>query len=350
MAIMGTSSGEETMEWHDVGEPGIQICGLPFFAANDDEWWRFPQDSAKNIPDYVWETSKASSGARLRFRTDSSRLALRMEWISIAENDNLHRYGAAGLDAYVDGEYLRTVVPPSLVVHELDLFSGVTKKERDICLYLPLFSVVKVIGLGINEGSNLASPEPFTLPDPVVFYGTSITHGGCAARPGLSYPAIACRDLNLDFVNFGLNGCGRGEAEVAKILARVKAACFVLDYSQNNPSAESLKNNYAPFIRILRKAQPEVPIICVTPIYWTPELSGTEGPSIHEELRQVIRDAVSALRGEGIEGLFLVEGNRDMLSPEKGDGLTDGLHPNSLGFHYMARGISKHLSEILFEE
>ncbi|MCA9434105.1 MAG: hypothetical protein KC940_26530, partial [Candidatus Omnitrophica bacterium] len=215
---MGTSSGEETMEWHDVGEPGIQICGLPFFAANDDEWWRFPQDSAKNIPDYVWETSKASSGARLRFRTDSSRLALRMEWISIAENDNLHRYGAAGLDAYVDGEYLRTVVPPSLVVHELDLFSGVTKKERDICLYLPLFSVVKVIGLGINEGSNLASPEPFTLPDPVVFYGTSITHGGCASRPGMAYPALVGRHLDRPVINLGFSGNGKMDIELADLL------------------------------------------------------------------------------------------------------------------------------------
>ena len=68
----------------------------------------------------------------------------------------------------------------------------------------------------MDEGAVIKPARPFALSKPVVFYGTSITQGGCASRPGMSYTAIVGRKLNLDFVNQGFSGNGLGEPEVAR--------------------------------------------------------------------------------------------------------------------------------------
>src|SRR5208283_4029197 len=97
--------------------------------------------------------------------------------------------------------------------------------------------------------------HPYALSRPVVFYGTSITQGGCASRSGMSYQAILGRMLNLDFVNLGFSGNGRGEPELAHAVASIDALCFVLDFAQNN-SLESLTQAYAPFLDVIRSAHP----------------------------------------------------------------------------------------------
>ena len=50
----------------------------------------------------------------------------------------------------------------------------------------------------------------------MVFYGSSITQGGCAQRPGNSYPAIVSMDRMTDFVCLGFSGNAHGEAKMAE--------------------------------------------------------------------------------------------------------------------------------------
>src|SRR5260370_36043091 len=101
-------------------------------------------------------------------------------------------------------------------------------------VYFPFSKPVKVIGIGVDSEARFEKPRNFAVPKPVVFYGTSITQGGCASRPGMSYQAIAARKLNIDFVNLGFSGAGKGEPEVAATGSRCEASCFVLDLAQNN--------------------------------------------------------------------------------------------------------------------
>jgi hypothetical protein len=200
-----------------------------------------------------------------------------------------------------------------------------------------------IIAVGVDGEARLEKARSFAVASPVVYYGTSITQGGCASRPGMSYQAILGRMLNIDFVNLGFSGNGKGEPEVAEAVSQIDASCFVLDFAQNNGTVVSLREVYGPFLDRLRKAHPETPILAITPIFSTREASGA---SQNEGMREHIRQVVSQRIGAGDRNLQVVEGT-DLLGPSRSDGLVDGTHPNDLGFQWMAEGLAPRLRRVL---
>jgi lysophospholipase L1-like esterase len=214
---------------------------------------------------------------------------------------------------------------------------------REITLYLSLYSPVKVLEIGLDQDSAIERAAPFAVPGPVVFYGTSITQGGCASRAGMSYQAILGRSLNLNHVNLGFSGNGKGEAALARAAAEIDASVFVLDFAQNNPDVDSLAQVYDPFIGILREKHPDTPILTITPIYAAGEASGSRK---NEQMRALIRKVASKRIAAGDAHLEVVEGT-DLLGPSRVDGLVDGTHPNDLGFEWMAEGLAQRLRKVL---
>jgi lysophospholipase L1-like esterase len=259
---------------------------------------------------------------------------------------NMHAFGQTGVDLYADAAYIATAIADKDAApgktYEKVLFSGLPRVEREITLYLPLYKPVKVLGIGMSEG-RISHARPYAVAKPVVFYGTSITQGGCASRAGMSYQAILGRMLNLDFVNLGFSGNGMGEPEMARAVAQVEASAYVLDFAQNNRTVESLAKVYAPFLETIRAKHPDTPIVAVTPIYSTSEAVG-RGET--QQMRDHIRLVVSRAIGAGDRHLQIVEGT-DLLGPGQADGLVDGTHPNDLGFEYMATGLAARLRKIL---
>ena len=197
--------------------------------------------------------------------------------------------------------------------------------------------------IGLDKNAAIEFASPFAVGAPVVFYGTSITQGGCASRPGMSYQAILGRQLNLNHVNLGFSGNGKGEAAVARAVAEIDAAAFVLDFAQNNSDVDSLAQVYDPFIGILRERHPDTPIVSITPIYAASEATGSQR---NEQMRALIRKVVSRRIAAGDTHLQLVEGT-DLLGPSRVDGLVDGTHPNDLGFQWMAEGLAERLRKVL---
>ena len=159
----------------------------------------------------------------------------------------------------------------------------------------------------------------------------------------MSYQAILGRMLNIDFVNLGFSGNGKGEPDVAAAVAQIDASCFVLDFAQNNGTVASLRQVYAPFLETLRRAHPETPVLAITPIFSTREINGL---GENEGMREHIRQVVSQRIGAGDRNLQLVEGT-DLLGASRGDGLVDGSHPNDLGFEWMAEGLAPRLRRML---
>ena len=127
----------------------------------------------------------------------------------------------------------------------------------------------------MDDNARIEPPAPFAAAKPVLFYGSSITQGGCASRGGLSYQAMLGRALNLDFVNLGFSGNGRGEPEVARAVAEVDASCFVIEFAQNCPTVEELRERYTPFLEVVRAAHPRTPIVCLTPRMMTRSITPT---------------------------------------------------------------------------
>ena len=341
-------AADAPLYWITLPAADIQINGLPWYGENGGDLYRLPVKLKDTYRQPVWELAQNPSGGRIRFRTDSSTIAIRLEYPEPPAMKNMHAFGQSGVDLYADGVYRSTAIAnpdsgPGKTV-EYTYFKEQPRVDREITLYLPLYMGVKVLGIGLDENAHVHAPTPFAVAGPVVFYGTSITQGGCASRPGMSYQAILARMLNLDFVNLGFSGNGKGEPELARAVASIDASLFVLDFAQNNETVDSLAKVYAPFLDTIRSSHPKTPVIVVTPIY-----SARESWSRDERLegmRELIRSVAAQRIAAGDHHLTIVEGT-DLLGPARGDGLVDGTHPNDLGFQWMAEGLSVRIAKML---
>ena len=85
-----------------------------------------------------------------------------------------------------------------------------------------------------------------------MFYGTSITQGGCASRAGMCYTALVGRWLDYEVINLGFSGSGMMEPELAELIAELDPAVFVLD-TMANMSPEMVNERESQFIKILRR-------------------------------------------------------------------------------------------------
>ena len=216
---------------------------------------------------------------------------------------------------------------------------------RDITLYLPLYKAVAIQELSLDADAQLERPKPYAVPKPIVYYGSSITQGGCASNPGGSCQAILERNLNADFVNLGFSGNGLGEPALAEAICGLDPSCIVLDF-WGNPSADQYAAALPVFVKILRQKWPRLPILVTSPFYFPAE--ETEGGVAREQTakRLTARGFVEQRRKSGDHRIWYVDGLK-MLNREQTAGLVDGVHCNSLGFFYNALGLEAFLRKAL---
>ena len=334
------------MQWIDFPDHRVQICGLNWFEETRPKLQRFPDRFVDDLPEEVFNCGKQSAGVRIRLYTDSTTLSVRARYPKFSPRTNMTQFTAQGISTYVNGRCWSARVPDMEGGEaELSLFHGVPRAMRDICLYLPLYGSIDILSLAVDEDAKFGTPTPFSLEKPILFYGTSITQGGCASRPGLSYQDMLGRKYNIDFLNFGFSGRGKCEPEVAKVLTETDPSCMVIDVGQNN-SVEELKERYRPFIDILRQAHPNIPMLATTPIFYNAELWSKTHIQTVTHKRQIISAAIWDRMGEGDLNLHLLEA-KDYLSDAFTDGAVDGGHPNDLGFAHMADSMGRKLANIL---
>ena len=298
---------------------------------------RLPLSAKAAVREPVWRLSKDTSGLLHRFSTDSSRLTVR--WI--LTNDHLERHhmssvGVSGIDLYGLDEsnrwrHIPGVIRPKVGKNEAVYSVGA---YREFLLYLPLRNGIQSLEVGIQKGAKLTVEE--RKRPAVVFYGTSITQGECASRPGLSFPAIVGRRLDVEIINLGFSGNGRLEPEVARLLAELNPDCFVIDPLRNN-SPEGLRKRYEPFLRQLLSAHPKTPILLADES-WFDARGGTEKTKI-------VRSVMEKLQHEGARNLHFLP-NLGMLGNDF-EGTVDGVHPNDLGMMRMADVFAPAIENIL---
>jgi lysophospholipase L1-like esterase len=327
------------VKWVAFPDAGFEMNGLPWFSENSPELWRLPRRLERVVRPPVWELAMCPSGGRVRFSSDTTLLALRLEYADVGGMQNMCPIGQLGIAVYVDGRFWKPVWSREPGAAEHIAVEGLPREKRSYTLYLPLYHAVRVHAIGLDESAKVTPAQPFTVDGPVAFYGSSITQGGCASQAGLSYQAIIGRMLNLDFVNLGFSGEGRGEPEMAQAFAEIDASCFVLDFAQNCPTVEEMRERYMPFVRTVRGRHAATPLICITPIWQTMELYDADKREMLRAMRQVVREAVAAAHDAGDASVMLVEGT-SLLSSADADGFVDGVHPNDIGFQRMAERLA----------
>ncbi|MBL9212034.1 MAG: hypothetical protein JNL92_16370 [Opitutaceae bacterium] len=324
--------------WILFPSPQLELRGLPWFAENAPELWRLPRSVRERVPARVWSRAVAPGGGRIRFSSTTARLSLRVEVVQAQRKP-------AYFDAYVDGERVGSAGATGPKSAELVLFSGLDRRPREITIYLPHTSEVRVVAIGIDADAHIGPAAAFALPAPVVCYGSSVLQGTGADHPAQTYPAVLARRLNLDFVNFGFGGAGKAEPDVVALINRPAASAFLLDLGKSyGPQS---KDVFARMLADLRAAHPTTPIVCVTPIYSTKEAAEPGYRELSENLRALMRHAALERRNAGDRNIHVIEGP-DLFGPADQALFKDPLHPNDAGNERMGDRLAPTLKSVLF--
>ncbi|MCF7921986.1 MAG: SGNH/GDSL hydrolase family protein [Candidatus Marinimicrobia bacterium] len=317
--------------WFDGRQLTLEGKGWPQTTSTYD---RLPASAQGKVTDAVWALAKHSAGLSLRFTTDAEEIQVRWTLINAGLSmPHMPATGVSGVDLYErdeEGEW-RFVANgrPTGLTNTVKFDVTPTAELR---LYLPLYNGVSSVEIGIPPSKTLSKVYlPKTRRGapkarPIVFYGTSITQGGCVSRPGLAVPAIIGREVHLPTINLGFSGSGKMEAEMAELLSQLDPAIFVLDCLWNMDN-EMVAKRVKPFVRILRKHHPETPILLVEDASFeniTPTSKGRILRGIYMELKQ-----------EGVKHVDFLS-NKDMLGSDY-EGTVDGVHPNDLGMMRQAQ-------------
>ena len=321
------------MRWIPFPAEELRVHGLPWFPENAPDLWRLPKRADKVVRPPVWQRARFPGGGRIRFRTNTSRLAIRVSASQLTERSSMTAFGCRGLDAYVNGQFWRPVAITAPGESEKEVFAEVGTDAKTIDLYLPLFQECRLLSIGVDADAEVQPPPAFARERPLVLYGSSVAQGTCASRPGMTYEAILARRLGVDFVNLGFGGNGKAEPEVVRLVAELDACCFLFDLGKSfgRQSAEV----YGAMLDAIRAAHPTTPLVCITPIFSTQESFHPEYRDYSEGIRRVMRQAASDRQGRGDRRLHLVEGLQ-LLGAADADGLQETLHPTDLGYERIA--------------
>lgn len=337
------------VRWHDLTTAlPVEGAGWTETARRFD---RLPARAESAVRPEVWTLSQDSAGLQLRFVTDAT--TLRVRW-KLKRSDRLAMShmaatGVSGLDLYVRDvdrwQWLAVARPESATQNERTLIDGLAPGRREFLLYLPLYNGVDRVELGLPAGANF-EPGPARYKDrkPIVFYGTSVTQGGCASRPGMAYPAIIGRSLDWPTINLGFSGNGKSEPEMAKLVGELDAAAFILD-SLGNLTVSQTAERVEPFVHHLRRQHPDTPIVLVEGLNYADTQFLVSRQKLVVERNTLLRMLYDRLKAAGDKHLHYIT-SASLLGGD-GEDTVDGTHPTDLGFSRMAEGMIPVLREAL---
>jgi hypothetical protein len=227
------------------------------------------------------------------------------------------------------------------------MYEKMERQPRAITLYFPLYQGVEEVQIGLEPDADISEPAKYASSKRVIVYGTSITQGASAARPGMSYTNILSRRIPLEFINLGFSGSGRGEPELAMLVSDISGpACLVLDYEANCPSPEHMEKTLPEFIRIYRDVHPDVPILVLSKIRYARELFDDALLEKRLRMQRFQRETVERLNRQGDRNIYFYDGS-GLLGANFHECTVDGVHPTDLGFMRMADGLTPVLQKLL---
>lgn len=336
-----------TVVWHSLESYPLLGSLAPDASA---AYSRLPDSLKDSVRPDLWALGLNSAGLSVRFRSDSPRIKMRWKSRNRFGMNHMTATGVRGLDLYVlEGDSMWTTVssvrPGTKAVTETtvvaDMEPGV---EREYMLFLSLYDGVDSLYVGVDSATVLSLPA-VGLPQrdkPVVMYGTSILQGGCATRPGMAHTNILQRMLNREVINLGFSGNARLDPEIARLMAKADASCFVVD-ALPNCTADVVDERMADFIGILRAAHPETPILVVeSPWFPIMRFDREVADTLREKNRRlrVICDRLAA----DDPNLYYFEAGRIITDPEC---TVDNYHLTDLGFKNFAESLAPVLSALI---
>ena len=304
---------------------------------------RLPENVALSVSEGVHFLHANTAGGRVRFVTDSKTIAISAFMGELGKMSHFPYTGSIGFDIYADGVYAKTFVPPhNIEDHFESMFEFDTKKMRNITINFPLYSEVANLYIGLENGCECFEAEPYANSKPVVYYGSSITQGGCASRPGNSYQSVIERRFGIDYINLGFSGNAKAEDNMIDYIKNLDMSVFVYDYDHNAPGVEHLQATHEKMFKAIRCAHPDIPIIMMSrPVHY---------PTAVERIRRdIIETTYRNALLSGDKNVYFLDGK--MLTELCGnDGTVDGCHPTDFGFASMAKAVGDLMERCIYNK
>ncbi len=311
---------------------------------------RLPANLKDNCREPVWNLGKHTSGLAIRFKTNSTQISAKWEVLTNNHMDHMTDLGIKGIDLYAwetnHWQYVNSG-RPSGKINETKIISNMSPIDREYLLYLPLYDGLVSLSIGVDSLSIIGIPK-LKFPDaknPIIVYGTSITQGGCASRPGMSYTNILSRALNKEIINLGFSGNGQLDYEIAEVMAnRHDASLFVLDFIPN-VNAQQIIEKTAHFTNIIRNKNPRIPILFIETIIFPHSHYDKNTHKIITEKNMLLKKEFYNLKSIGMENIYYLSGNN--LIGNDGEATVDGIHLTDLGFIRFADELEGKILQII---
>jgi len=337
----------EDMVLYNVKEAPFSLHG--FCPTEDDSFRRIPYEVADKISKGMVFCHTKTSGGRVRFRTDSPYIILKVKVPCFSTVPHMPVTGTGGFDLYADGKFVKALFPP--ITYDgfeatFDLKDGFeaiatfeSKEMRNIVINFPLYNDVDEVFVGVSRDSAILEPLPYKHSKPIVFYGSSITQGCCVSRPGNLYMSIISRWFDTDFTGLGFSGNATGGEVIANYIAGLDMSMFVYDYDFNSPSEEHLRKTHSEMFSIIRQKHPDIPIIMASRVN-----------AVSEENKRrfkIIEEPYNNALSQGDKNVYLINGMDILCSIDKEMFTVDGTHPNDFGSYCMAKAFGEIIKPLL---
>lgn len=329
---MGTNKkAAANLDWHDVTKWGVE--GRGWGDQERTRWFdRFPAKAEGKVPPAVWSLSRDSAGMMVRFKTDAASIHARYK---LAKSNialpHMPATGVSGVDLYARDDsgkwkWVQVTKPAAQTVEQM-IISGLAPGMREYAAYLPLYNGIESLDIGVPKGAKFEGLAPRAKP--IVFYGTSITHGASASRPGMVHTAILGRRLDMPVINCGFSGNGKMDVSVGDLLAEIDAAVYVIDCLPNMQPV-MVAERTVPLVKQLRAARPDTPIVLVEDRRFSNNWITPDKFKFHTDNHAALKKAFDELKAAGVQKLYYIPG--DHLYGDDTEGATDASHANDLGF------------------
>ncbi len=345
----------QELKWYDVSE--MKLEGQPTgFVTNPFQ--RFPDSMKNKVRDRVWELSENPAGVNLNFKTNTSEITISYVIEGEIGFPHMPPTGVSGIDLYLKDKDQNWIWSRGqykfgdTITYNFRISSEPEKiRFYDYKLYLPLYATVKWMRIGLDKDATLEI-LPVIGKLPVIVYGTSITQGACAGRPGTAWTSRLSRDIERPVLNFGFSGNGRMEEEIINYISELNSNIIILDCLANFTSGQGLNSNDAKqrllqSVKKIRKIKPLIPIILTDHAGYPhgDHLASTK--NIYTNLNRANKEAYELLQKEGVKYIYIL--NKKELNLGMDD-FVDGVHPNDAGMLKYSEAYVKKITEIFSEK
>ena len=341
------------LKWLSPARPPFVLEGFPFWEA-EGVYRRLSLNPPKPIPAAVDDLANHTAGGQIRFHGTFQKLVIRAQLTSGLTMAHFASTGQCGFVCYLskDGAtpryYGTTRLDFTKDRYEAAVVDLPQPMKLEVILNFPLYTGVSQVLLGFDPAAEFAPPQPRQDDRRIVVYGTSITQGGCASRPGMLFTNILSRKLNREFINLGFSGSGKCEPEMALAIREIdRTALLVVDTDANCPDARWIAEKYPEFIRLYRERYPKIPILLLSRPPFAKDLIEQQKLEQRQAKRDIIQQVVSHCVENGDKHIYFLDGEL-LYDPEDFEEYTvDGVHATDLGFYQMADHLLPFFSEIL---